>query len=50
MIMIDPLDHSFLQNPNHPNLDPIVTIERFERTEDQNDFLGLTDMKVENYN
>lgn len=44
------MSHSFLQNPHYPALDPIVTIEYFERTEAQNDFLGLLDMKVENYN
>lgn len=50
MILVDPLGHSFMQNPNFPDADPSVLVEEFERTEDQNDFLGLSDMKVDNYN
>lgn len=49
LIMVDPLAHSFLQNPYYPNPDTKVLVEKFERDEEQNDFLGLTDMKVENY-
>lgn len=46
MILIDPLGHSFLQNPFYPDPDPTVLVEHFERTHDQNEFLGLLDMKV----
>jgi zinc finger protein len=49
LILTDPLGHSFLQNPNHPDPDPHVLVEHFDRNEDQNEFLGLSDMKVENY-
>ena len=50
LILVDPLAHSFLQNPYHPKPDTRVLIEKFERDQEQNDFLGLSDIKVENYN
>ena len=49
LILIDPLAHSFLQNPYHPNPDTRVLVEKFERDEEQNDFLGLSDINVDNY-
>jgi zinc finger protein len=30
-------------------LDPKLTISKFDRTDEQNEELGLTDMKVEGY-
>lgn len=49
IILTDPLAHSFMQNPYHPNPDTKILVEKFERDEEQNDFLGITNMKVENY-
>jgi zinc finger protein len=48
-MLIDPLGHSFLQNPKYPDPDPHVIVEHFERTEDQNEFLGLSDINVDHY-
>lgn len=49
LIFRDPMGNCFIQNPNHPDPDPIVTVEEYDRTEAENDDLGLLDMKVENY-
>lgn len=44
--MDDPLGNSYLQNLYAPDPDPNMTIEEYERTWDQNESLGLNDMKV----
>ncbi|XP_041470729.1 zinc finger protein ZPR1-like [Lytechinus variegatus] len=49
IILTDPAGNSYLQNVYAPESDPEMTIEDYERTEDENDFLGLTHMKTENY-
>lgn len=49
LIMEDPLAASYIQNPFAPDEDPNMKHEEFERTEEQNDDLGLTDMNVDNY-
>jgi zinc finger protein len=49
MILIDPLSHSFLSNPFHPEPDQRLTIEFRPRTYDENEELGLNDIKTENY-
>ncbi len=41
--------NSFLQNLYAPDPDPNMTIETFDRTWEQNEDLGLNDMKVEGY-
>lgn len=46
LIIDDPADNSFLYNPNAPGPDPDATTEIYERNEDQNDELGITDMNV----
>ena len=46
LILRDPLGNCFIQNPNFPDPDPIVTVEEYERTEEENDDLGLLDKKV----
>eukprot|EP00123_Amoebidium_parasiticum_P001203 comp12250_c0_seq1/m.7044 comp12250_c0_seq1/g.7044 ORF comp12250_c0_seq1/g.7044 comp12250_c0_seq1/m.7044 type:complete len:479 (-) comp12250_c0_seq1:94-1530(-) len=48
-IMDDPTSNSYLQNLYAPDPDPEMTIEDYERTHEQNEMLGLNDMKVENY-
>ena len=49
LILDDPLANSYLQNLYAPDADPNMTIESYDRTWDQNEQLGLNDMKVENY-
>jgi len=46
LIMEDPLANSFIMNPNAPDEDPLLKKEEFDRTSEQNDELGITDMKV----
>ena len=49
MILGDPLAHSFLTNPYYPNEDPRLKIEYRPRTFEENEELGLNDIKIENY-
>lgn len=46
IILDDPLSNCFIYNPNAPNDDPQLKITVYERTEEQNDDLGITDMNV----
>lgn len=48
-ILKDPLGHSFLQNPYHPDEDPRGKRALYKRSEEEDDMLGITDMKVEGY-
>ncbi|ORY34028.1 ZPR1 zinc-finger domain-domain-containing protein [Naematelia encephala] len=50
LIIDDPVSNSYLQNLYAPDPDPNMTIEEYERTADQNDDLGLSDMVLEGYN
>ncbi|CAL9733473.1 zinc finger chaperone Zpr1p [Monosporozyma servazzii] len=47
VIMEDPLAGSYIQNVYAPDADPNMKIEDYERTAQQNEDLGLTDMKVD---
>ncbi|TBU49202.1 zf-ZPR1-domain-containing protein [Dichomitus squalens] len=49
LILDDPLANSYLQNLYAPDPDPNMTIESYDRTWEQNEELGLNDMKVEGY-
>lgn len=49
MILDDPLANSYMQNIYAPDPDPNMTIEAYDRTFDQNEELGLNDIKVEGY-
>lgn len=49
IILDDPLANSYLQNIYAPDEDPNMTIKMYERTEEQNEDLGLNDMVLENY-
>jgi zinc finger protein len=49
LILDDPLANSYLQNLYAPDPDPNMTTEEYERTWQQNEDLGLNDMKVEGY-
>lgn len=46
LVLTDPLSHSFLQNPHLPEEDPNVTITSRPRNEEENDYLGFSDMVV----
>jgi zinc finger protein ZPR1 len=45
----DPLSNSYIQNIFAPDEDPQLSIEYYERTEEQNEELGLSDMNVDAY-
>ena len=47
--MDDPLANSYLQNLYAPDPDPNMEIENYDRSWEQNEELGLNDMKVEGY-
>ncbi|KAK7434181.1 nucleolar zinc-finger protein [Stygiomarasmius scandens] len=49
LILDDPLANSYLQNLYAPDPDPNMTVESYDRTWQQNEDLGLNDMKVEGY-
>ncbi|KAG6825697.1 hypothetical protein H0H92_002792 [Tricholoma furcatifolium] len=49
LILDDPLANSYLQNLYAPDPDPNMTIELYDRTWEQNEELGLNDIKVEGY-
>ncbi|KAJ3299695.1 nucleolar zinc-finger protein [Borealophlyctis nickersoniae] len=49
LILDDPLANSYLQNIYAPDEDPNMTIEMYERTWEQNEFLGLNDVVLEDY-
>ncbi|NXD30424.1 ZPR1 protein, partial [Spelaeornis formosus] len=48
-IMDDPAGNSYLQNVYAPEEDPELCVGRYERTFEQNEELGLNDMKTEGY-
>lgn len=45
--MEDPLASSYIQNVYAPDNDPNMVVEEFERSHDQNEDLGLNDIKVD---
>lgn len=49
VVLEDPLASSYVQNLCAPDPDPQLTIEDYERTEEENEDLGLNDIKVEGY-
>merc|ERR1712106_122497 len=49
VVLDDPAGNSYMQNVYAPEEDPELNIEIYERSFDQNDDLGLNDMKVEGY-
>jgi zinc finger protein len=49
LILDDPLANSYVQNLHAPDLDPNMEIVMYDRTQQQNEVLGLNDMKVEGY-
>lgn len=49
LILDDPLANSYLQNLYAPDPDPNMVIETYERTFEQNEDLGLNDIRLEGY-
>jgi zinc finger protein len=47
LILDDPLGNSYLQNLYAPDPDPNMTVELYDRSWEQNEFLGLNDMKTD---
>lgn len=48
-VLDDPAGNSYLQNVYAPEDDPEMEVIHYERDYEQNEFLGLNDMKTENY-
>eukprot|EP00033_Pygsuia_biforma_P000707 GCRY01000828.1.p1 GENE.GCRY01000828.1~~GCRY01000828.1.p1 ORF type:complete len:438 (-),score=84.98 GCRY01000828.1:36-1349(-) len=49
IILDDPLANSYIQNVFAPDEDPEMEYIEYERTQEQNDELGISDLKTENY-
>ena len=49
MVLEDPWASSYVQNLCAPEMDPQLDIEDYERTEEENEDLGLNDIQVEGY-
>lgn len=49
VILEDPLANSHIQNLYAPDPDPNMVVEDFQRTLEQDEDLGISEMKVENY-
>ncbi|XP_070701301.1 zinc finger protein ZPR1 [Pempheris klunzingeri] len=49
VILDDPAGNSYLQNVYAPDPDPELTVEKYTRSFEQNEDLGLNDMKTEGY-
>lgn len=47
IILDDPAGNCFIYNKNAPDADPQITIDEYDRTEEQNDELGITHMNVD---
>lgn len=48
-VLDDPAGNSYLQNVYAPDDDPEMEIEHYDRNYDENEILGLNDMKTEGY-
>ena len=49
LVLQDPLAGSYVQNLYSPDPDPQISIEDYERTDEENEDLGLNDVNVEGY-
>lgn len=49
VVLDDPAGNSYIQNIYAPDPDPEMTTEKYTRTFEQNEDLGLNDMKTEGY-
>ena len=44
LVLDDPLSNCFIYNPSAPESDPQIEVTVYERTDEQNEDLGLNDM------
>jgi zinc finger protein len=49
LVLTDPLASSYVQNLCSPDEDPQITSEEYDRTDEEEEDLGLKDMKTEGY-
>lgn len=49
LVLDDPCGNSYVQSLCAPDPDPALSVTRYERTFEQNELLGLNDMKTEDY-
>jgi zinc finger protein len=49
LVLDDPMGNAFIHNPYYPEVDPQLSSEEYERTQEQNDDLGLSDINVDHY-
>jgi len=49
ILLDDPAGNSFIQNFYAPDPDPEMSVEDYDRTPDDDAFLGIDEMKTENY-
>ncbi|KAM4582513.1 zinc finger protein ZPR1 [Fundulus diaphanus] len=49
IVLDDPTGNSYVQNVYAPEPDPELTVEKYTRTFEQNEDLGLNDMRTEDY-
>ncbi|TKA33723.1 hypothetical protein B0A50_00559 [Salinomyces thailandicus] len=49
LVLEDPMASSYVQSLTAPEKDPQIEVEEYERTEEEEEHLGLKDMKTENY-
>eukprot|EP00826_Nyctotherus_ovalis_P027628 TRINITY_DN2160_c0_g1_i24.p1 TRINITY_DN2160_c0_g1~~TRINITY_DN2160_c0_g1_i24.p1 ORF type:complete len:106 (-),score=32.08 TRINITY_DN2160_c0_g1_i24:50-367(-) len=47
LVLDDPLANSFIYSNLYPEPDPQITVKEYERTQEQNEELGITDMKTD---
>lgn len=47
LILDDPLANCYIYSQLYPDQDPQITVEEYERTHEQNDYLGINDMKTD---
>ena len=47
LVLDDPMANCYIYSPLHPEEDPQITVENYERTHEQKEMLGLNDMKVD---
>ena len=47
-ILIDPSGNSFIENPTAPKIDPKLKVEYFKRTKDDEDRMGITEVREAN--
>lgn len=49
VVLTDPAGSCYLQNIYAPDPDPNLTVEHYDRSEEEDELLGLNDMNVEDY-